>query len=73
MMRSWESPRFNPNPGTPEDVAPLAVYLAGRGSDFVTGQVLGTTKLPVAGVNDLWILSVSVLSGFGGLALLLKK
>lgn len=39
----------------------------------VTGQVLGTTTLPVAGVNDLWILSISALSGIGGLALLLKK
>ncbi|MCX6792093.1 MAG: hypothetical protein NT149_03595 [Candidatus Gottesmanbacteria bacterium] len=39
----------------------------------VTGQVLGVQKLPVAGVNDAWILSMSVLSGVGGLALLLKK
>ncbi len=38
----------------------------------VTGQVLGAT-LPVAGVNDFWIVSISALSGVGGLALLLKK
>lgn len=29
-----------PNTGTPEDVAPLAVFLSGRGSDFLTGQVI---------------------------------
>ena len=39
----------------------------------VTGQVLGVTTLPVAGVNDLWVISISALSGIGGLALLLKK
>jgi NAD(P)-dependent dehydrogenase (short-subunit alcohol dehydrogenase family) len=30
----------NPSPGTPEDVAPLAVFLAGRGSKYITGQVI---------------------------------
>jgi NAD(P)-dependent dehydrogenase (short-subunit alcohol dehydrogenase family) len=30
----------NPNPGTPEDVAPLAVLLAGRGADYITGQII---------------------------------
>jgi hypothetical protein len=39
----------------------------------VNGQVLGVQHLPVAGVNDIWLVSVSVLSGIGGLALLLKK
>jgi NAD(P)-dependent dehydrogenase (short-subunit alcohol dehydrogenase family) len=26
--------------GTPEDIAPLAVYLSGNGSDYVTGQLI---------------------------------
>jgi uncharacterized repeat protein (TIGR01451 family) len=39
----------------------------------VNGQVLGVQHLPVAGVNDIWMISVSVLSGIGGVALLLKK
>ena len=39
----------------------------------VTGQVLGVQKLPVAGVNDLLVVPMSVLFGVGGLALLLKK
>jgi NAD(P)-dependent dehydrogenase (short-subunit alcohol dehydrogenase family) len=26
--------------GSPEDIAPLAVFLAGRGSDYITGQVI---------------------------------
>lgn len=30
----------NPRLGTPEDVAPLAVFLSGPGSDYVTGQVI---------------------------------
>jgi len=30
----------NPNPGTPEDIAPLAVFLAGHGADYITGQVI---------------------------------
>jgi gluconate 5-dehydrogenase len=30
----------NPRAGTPEDVAPLAVFLAGRGADYITGQVI---------------------------------
>ncbi len=40
-MRAWlRGCQANPNPGTPEDVAPLAVYLAGRGANYVTGQVI---------------------------------
>lgn len=39
----------------------------------ITGQVLGAEKLPVAGVNDLLVVPMSVLFGVGGLALLLKK
>ena len=27
--------------GTPEDIAPLAVFLAGEGASFITGQILG--------------------------------
>lgn len=30
----------NPNPGTPADVAPLAVFLAGRGANYITGQII---------------------------------
>jgi NAD(P)-dependent dehydrogenase (short-subunit alcohol dehydrogenase family) len=30
----------NPSPGKPEDIAPLAVFLSGRGADYITGQVI---------------------------------
>ena len=45
----WERPEMhdwlrvseaNPRLGTPEDVAPLAVFLSGRGSDYITGQLV---------------------------------
>jgi gluconate 5-dehydrogenase len=40
-MLAWlKGCQANPNPGTPEDVAPLAVFLAGRGADYITGQVI---------------------------------
>jgi len=40
-MLDWlKGCQANPNPGTPEDVAPLAVFLAGRGADYITGQVI---------------------------------
>jgi gluconate 5-dehydrogenase len=40
-MLDWlKGCQANPNPGTPEDVAPLAVFLAGRGSNYITGQVI---------------------------------
>lgn len=40
-MRDWlKGCQANPNPGAPEDIAPLAVFLAGRGADYITGQVI---------------------------------
>ncbi len=40
-MKNWlKGCQANPDPGTPEDVAPLAVFLAGRGADYITGQVI---------------------------------
>jgi gluconate 5-dehydrogenase len=40
-MQEWLSAsQANPNMGTPEDIAPLAVFLAGRGSNYITGQVI---------------------------------
>ena len=40
-MREWLSAsQANPNLGTPEDIAPLAVFLAGPGSNYITGQVI---------------------------------
>jgi NAD(P)-dependent dehydrogenase (short-subunit alcohol dehydrogenase family) len=40
-LRKWlEGAQANPHPGTPEDVAPLAVFLAGPGSNYITGQAI---------------------------------
>lgn len=40
-MRDWlKGAQANPRMGTPEDIAPLAVFLSGPGSDYVTGQVI---------------------------------
>jgi NAD(P)-dependent dehydrogenase (short-subunit alcohol dehydrogenase family) len=40
-MREWvKGAQANPRLGTPDDVAPLAVLLAGRGADYITGQVI---------------------------------
>ncbi len=45
----WQDPKMNewirgvqanPVPGKPEDIAPLAVFLAGAGSRYITGQVI---------------------------------
>jgi gluconate 5-dehydrogenase len=40
-MVEWvKSCEANPEIGKPEDVAPLAVFLAGPGSDYITGQLI---------------------------------
>lgn len=40
-MRDWfHGVASNPELGQPADVAPLAVFLAGRGADYITGQVI---------------------------------
>ncbi len=40
-MKQWLGGiQANPTLGAPEDVAPLAVFLAGRGSNYITGQVI---------------------------------
>lgn len=45
----WQDPKMtdwlrgvqaNPCMGSPEDIAPLAVFLSGRGADYITGQVI---------------------------------
>jgi gluconate 5-dehydrogenase len=47
--KMWESGRMlewlkgaqaSPRLGTPDDIAPLAVFLAGRGADYITGQII---------------------------------
>jgi len=40
-MRDWlKGAQANPRLGVPEDVAPLAVFLAGPGADYITGQII---------------------------------
>jgi len=40
-MTDWlQGVQANPNAGTPEDCAPLAVFLASPGSDYITGQCI---------------------------------
>jgi gluconate 5-dehydrogenase len=40
-MLDWlKGNQANPNPGKPEDIAPLAVFLAGRGASYITGQII---------------------------------
>ena len=40
-MKNWLSAsQGNPRMGTPEDIAPLAAFLCGRGSNYITGQVI---------------------------------
>jgi NAD(P)-dependent dehydrogenase (short-subunit alcohol dehydrogenase family) len=41
VLQGWlKGAQANPRLGTPEDIAPLAVFLAGPGSDYVTGQTI---------------------------------
>ena len=41
QMRSWlQGAQANPRMGSPADIAPLAVFLSGPGSDYITGQVI---------------------------------
>ena len=41
VMRGWlRGAQANPRIGVPEDIAPLAVFLSGPGSDYITGQVI---------------------------------
>lgn len=40
MLKWLEGSQANPRPGSPEDVAPLAVFLAGPGSAYITGQLI---------------------------------
>jgi NAD(P)-dependent dehydrogenase (short-subunit alcohol dehydrogenase family) len=40
-MREWlKCSQSNRRMGTPEDAAPLAIFLPGRGADYITGQVI---------------------------------
>ena len=40
-MKQWlERSQASPRMGTPDDIAPLAVFLSGPGSDYITGQVI---------------------------------
>lgn len=40
-MAAWlKGAQSNPRMGTPEDIAPLAVFLASPGSDYITGQTI---------------------------------
>lgn len=40
-MKKWlEGVQAMPRTGVPEDIAPLAVFLSSRGSDYITGQVI---------------------------------
>ena len=40
-MKKWlAGSQGNPRTGTAEDIAPMAVFLSGRGSDYMTGQLL---------------------------------
>ena len=40
-MREWlKGAQASPRLGAPDDVAPLAVFLAGSGADYITGQII---------------------------------
>jgi gluconate 5-dehydrogenase len=40
MQRWLEGGQATPRTGTPDEIAPMAVFLSGRGSDFINGQIL---------------------------------
>jgi len=40
MLQWLEGAQAIPRLGTPEDIAPLAVFLSGAGSNYITGQVI---------------------------------
>lgn len=41
VLRDWlTGAQASPRTGTPEDIAPLAVFLSSPGSDYITGQVI---------------------------------
>ena len=52
-MKGWlAASQANPRTGTPADIAPLATFLSGEGSDYITGQVIavdGVTPRPPIG------------------------
>ncbi len=40
-MEAWlRANQANPRLGAPPDIAPLAVFLSGRGADYITGQII---------------------------------
>jgi gluconate 5-dehydrogenase len=40
-MHEWlKGAQANPRLGTPDDIGPLAVFLAGKGADYITGQII---------------------------------
>ena len=41
VMKNWlDGSQPNPRMGSPEDIAPLAVFLSSSGSDYITGQTI---------------------------------
>jgi NAD(P)-dependent dehydrogenase (short-subunit alcohol dehydrogenase family) len=41
IMQDWlKGGQGMPRTGTPEDIAPLAVFLSSPGSDYITGQLI---------------------------------
>ncbi len=41
VMKNWlQGSQPNPRMGSPEDIAPLAVFLSSTGADYITGQVI---------------------------------
>lgn len=40
MMEWLRGNQANPRMGAPEDIAPLAVFLSGRGANYITGQII---------------------------------